>query len=84
MIDFKPQAKKNLIESDYLKVIFHNGRTGNLALSTCVQVNTETNEVSLYYSVRSYSEAHKDLTKSFDKYSEAFDYYVETYLKYKK
>ena len=84
MIDFKPQTSKTLVTSDYMKVIKYNDRTGNLVLSTCVNVNTETNETSVHYTVHSWTEAHVDLTKSFDQYSEAFDYYVELYLKYKK
>lgn len=72
-----------LVESQFNKVIIYKEQRGNLALTTCVVVNTTTNSCTLKYTVDSWNAAHKELGKEFKDYHKAFKYYVETYEKYK-
>jgi len=80
----KPVSTKYLLDSDYLKVIYFEGRSGNLVLSTHVKLNTVTNEADVSYSVHSWNDNHKSLSKSFKVYFEAHAYYLEIYTQYKK
>lgn len=77
---------KYLVDSEFLKVIKIQNNTGNLTLTTTVQVNTKDNSVVVSYKVRSLNdrESHKFITKIFNNYQEAYDYYQEIYNKYKK
>ena len=74
-----------LSKPEYLKVIKIVGKTGNLALITNCVVNTEDNFTELSYKVISYNnnDNHKKITKVFNSYQEAHNYYEEVYNKYK-
>ncbi len=81
---FIPAKTVFAVDSAGLLIIRIDQYTSNLALTTSVQINTETDEVKVVYKVQPYSdnEVFKHITKHFDKYQEAADYYNNIVEKY--
>ena len=75
----KPSDTRYLVDSEFLKVIKIANKRGNLALSTCCQIDTNTNSVKLSYHVRAFNDKLKRINKRFDNYLEAFKYYQRVY-----
>lgn len=79
-----PTKKVRLLQSQFLRIIEVEGRKGNLALTTVVSVDTDTNKCELVYKVRSWTitPAHQKLSREFKTYKDAFQYCVKVYNEY--
>ena len=73
-----------LVESEYLNVIYIAGRSGNLALTTIVYVNTKDNTAKIRYTVRNWNDKLSRLNKSFTDYTEAHEYHAKLVNKFSR
>ena len=73
-----------LSDAERLDVIKINGRTSNLALRTCVTVNTADNSTEVSYKVNPWNdhEVFKHINKTFNSYRNACDYHKAIVEKY--
>ena len=67
-----------------MKIIRINQYTSNLALTTSVKVDTQTNSCQVLYRVRPWGDhsVFKHIEKEFIDYNKAYDYYIEVLKQY--